>query len=309
LDDHSTDRTGQILSALAQDQPRLQVLTGQPLPQGWLGKNWACHQLAEAADGELILFLDADTTHSPKTLSQAASVLLSKKLDMLTALPRQLVLSWGERLVIPMLYFCLMVFLPLPLAYRLRTPIFSAAIGQFMLFRRTAFERIGGYAAVRGHGTDDLALARQVKLHNLPWRLADGGAYTSTRMYRSFRQVYEGFSKNLFAAFDYRILPFLFAWLWMGYLFFRPPIELVLNILLSPGNLETQILCAVAIAEALLLWGLAITRFRFPGYLFLFYPLSVFIGVFIALRSVVLSLRGQATWKGRSLIRVKVRWL
>ncbi len=190
LDDHSTDRTGQILSALAQDQPRLRVLTGQPLPQGWLGKNWACHQLAEASRGELILFLDADTTHSPKTLSQAASVLLSKELDMLTALPRQLVLSWGERMVVPVLYFCLMAFLPLPLAYRLHLPVFSVAIGQFMLFRRAAYDQIGGYAAVRAHGTDDLALSA-------PGQISQFALATGRRHRTHQHQDVPGFSAGL----------------------------------------------------------------------------------------------------------------
>lgn len=309
LDDHSTDRTGEILAGLAANDPRLRILAGQPLPQGWIGKNWACHQLAEAAEGDLLLFIDADTAHAPKTLSQSASVLLSKNLGMLTALPRQLVLTWGERLIVPVLYFCLMVFLPLPLAYRLRLPVFSAAIGQFMLFRRSAYDRIGGYAAVRAHGADDLALARQVKTYNLPWRLADGSGHTSTRMYRDFRQAYEGFSKNLFAAFDYRILPFLFAWLWMGYLFFRPPIEMVITALATPENDMLLLLCAVAILESLALWALAVLPFRFPAYLFLCYLPIVFMSVWIALRSVALSLRGQTTWKGRRIERSNIRWI
>ncbi len=228
---------------------------------------------------------------------------------MLTALPRQIVLTWGERLVVPIVYFILLSLLPLPIAYRLRLPVFSAAIGQFMLFRRKAYEQIGGYAAVHSHGVDDLALARLVKLHRLPWRMADGGAYTSTRMYRNFQETCEGFTKNLFAVFNYRLLPFLFAWLWIGYVFFRPPIELVLNILRSSGNLSTQFLCAVAIAESLLLWSLIIIRFRFPGYLFLLYPFIVFLGVFIAMRSMVLGIRGQTTWKDRKLARAKIRWI
>lgn len=309
LDDHSTDGTGVILAGLAEQDQRLRVLNGQPLPPGWMGKNWACHQLSQAARGELLLFIDADTTHQPEMLGRSVHTLVEQNLDMLTALPRQEVLTWGERLVVPILYFVLQVFLPLPLAYRLRKPIFSAAIGQFLLFRREAYERIGGYAAVRGHGTDDLALARLVKQYALPWRLADGGEVTSTRMYRSFRQAYEGFSKNLFAAFDYRILPFLFAWLWMGYLFYRPPLELAIRLINRTAFSFEGALCLIAILESLILWGLVVVRFRFPGSLILAYLAVIGMGVWIAFRSVRLSLRGQANWKGRTLERPEIRWI
>ena len=91
--------------------------------------------------------------------------------------------------------------------------------------------------------------------------------------------------------------------------FFAHQSSLYLNILRSSGNLSTQFLCAVAIAESLLLWSLIIIRFRFPGYLFLLYPFIVFLGVFIAMRSMVLGIRGQTTWKDRKLARAKIRWI
>jgi chlorobactene glucosyltransferase len=308
LDDYSTDRTGQILAELAQLSRRLRVFQGQPLPDGWLGKNWACHQLSQAARGELLLFIDSDTVHQTDMLTCSVSAMLVEKVDMLTALPRQLVITWGERLIVPIVYFCVLAFLPLPLAYRLRLPIFSVAIGQFMLFRRSAYEKTGGYAAIRSHGTDDLALARSIKAHNLPWLLADGGELIATRMYRNFHQAYEGFSKNLFAVFDYRVLPFVFSWLWMGYIFFRPPVELVLTAWLSPEQKTLMAICVLAILEALLLWSLVIWRFRYPGVLVFFYPVIVFLGVWIALRSIMLGIRGQATWKGRTLVKSQIHW-
>jgi chlorobactene glucosyltransferase len=307
LDDHSTDNTRQILEGAAAVNPRLHVLVGQPLPQGWLGKNWACHQLSMAAQGDLILFVDADTIHSQTMIRQAVSALLSENVDFLTGLPRQLVLTWGERLTIPIMYFSLMAFLPLPLAYRLRAPFFSAANGQFMLFRRAAYDKIGGYAAVNSDSTDDLALARLAKIHILTWKMADSTKHTTTRMYRNFHQAFEGFSKNLFAAFEYRILPFLFAWLWMGYCFLRPPVELIARLLIDPADRGVILLCLGAILGSLCLWGVALIRLRFPAWLFLLYPAIVFISVWIAMRSLVLSLRGQATWKGRKLTRPKIR--
>ena len=309
LDDHSTDHTGEILTSLADQHGCLRILHGQPLPPGWVGKNWACHQLSQAARGELLLFVDADTQHREDTLSRAVSALVSEKIDLLTALPRQIVHTWGERLIVPVLYFSLMVFMPLPLAYRLRQPAFSAAIGQFLLFRRQAYDDIGGHAAVRAHGADDLALARLIKLHNLPWRMLDGTGCSSTRMYRGFRQAFDGFSKNLFAAFDYRILPFLFAWLWMGYIFFRPWVELAVAAWIFPRPAAVIWLSVAGILEAFTLWALIFWRLRFPLPLALAYLVIVFNGVCAALRSVVLSLGGRATWKGRTLVHPKIRWI
>lgn len=309
LNDHSTDRTGAILAALAVDNSRLQVIDGQALPDDWLGKNWACHQLSQAATGELLLFVDADTIHLPQTLSQSVAALIEENSSMLTALPRQEVLSWGERLVVPIIYFSLLCFLPLPLAHRLRLPVFSAALGQFILFTRQAYDQIGGYAAVRSHGTDDIALARLVTANDLPWRMVDGGESVSTRMYHDFRQAYQGFSKNLFAAFDYRILPFLFAWLWMGYLFFRPFIELGASLSGFQNSALDAFFAGLSILASVALWWLVTWRMRFPRTIFLFYSCIIFFAVLIALRSVYLSLRGQASWKGRSLSRTVVRWI
>jgi chlorobactene glucosyltransferase len=309
LDDHSQDRTGQILVELAACDGRLRILQGQPLPDGWLGKNWACHQLSEAAQGDIFLFVDADTTHHKQMLSQSVSALHAEKIDLLTALPKQEVRTWGEKLTVPILYWAMLCFIPLPLAYHLRAPIFSAAIGQFMLFRRTAYERVGGYAAVRQHGADDLALARQVKKFNLPWRLADGGQRVQTRMYQNFRQAFEGFSKNLFAAFDYHLLLFLFAWIWIGVVFYEPIIVLILKLAGAPIDPISNVFAVAAIAESLLLWGLVILRLRFPAYLALLYPVIAAISVAAALRSAWLSLRGRATWKGRTLGRPRIHWL
>jgi chlorobactene glucosyltransferase len=309
LNDHSTDPTGAILAELAGSNLQLRVLEGQPLPEGWLGKNWACHQLSEAAQGDLLLFIDADTTHHPQTLRRSVTALLEENAGMLTALPRQQVITWGERMVVPVIYFSLLSFLPLPLAHQLRLPVFSAALGQFMLFTRPAYDQIGGYAAVRSHGTDDIALARLVTAHNLPWRMADGGMQVSTRMYRNFRQSFEGLSKNLFAAFDYRILPFLFAWLWMGYLFWRPFIELGASLTGIQNSQLDSFFAVLSILGSLALWCLVTWRMRFPRLLFLLYPFIILLTVLIALRSVYLSLRGRASWKGRSLSKATVRWI
>jgi chlorobactene glucosyltransferase len=301
LDDESSDGTAEVLASLPEEDGRLRVIQGRPLPSGWLGKHWACQQLAEAADGELLLFTDADTRHHPAALRDAVRALLAEEADLLSALPHQKVGSWAERLLVPIIPWALFSFLPLALAHRWHWPVLSAAIGQYLLFRREVYAQVGGHAAVRQHAADDLALGRRVKAHGLRLRLVDGGERISCRMYHNAGEVYEGLSKNLLAAFGYLVPAFLFVWLWLGLVFWQPLVVLGLAGLgmdLSPTSL---LLAGAAVAASLLLWGLSTWRFGFPLWLAPLYPVSVLLTVWLALRSLVLTVRGRATWKGRTL--------
>lgn len=291
LDDHSTDRTDAILDAIAAQDARVRVFKGKPLPPGWLGKHWACQQLAQVADAELILFTDADTVHHPKALRNAVAALLQESADLVTAIPRERVVSWGEKLIVPLLPWSLLYFLPLDLAHRLQWPPLSAAVGQFMLFRRTAYEAIGGHAAVRHHIADDLALGRRTLGHGFRWRLVDAGERVECRMYRTGREAFEGFSKNLFAAFDYRPWLFVPIWSWLGIAFLMP----------LPFAVTGSASAVAAVLLALLIWAIFCRRFHLPLALALCYPAVISAGVLIAFRSLALTLTGRATWKGRTL--------
>ena len=309
LDDESSDQTAQVLASLARSDNRLRVLSGQPLPAGWLGKQWACQQLSQAATGELLLFTDADTRYHPQALSNAVAALLSERTDLLSAFLREEAVSWGERLVVPVLLWSIFSFLPLGLAYWLRLPAFTAANGQFLLFRRRAYEQIGGHAAVRQHATEDLALVRHIATHGLRWRLVDAGQRISCRMYQNFAQAYEGLSKNLFAVFDYHVLFFVLIWAWLGVVFLEPPLLLALSLVGVPLAGFSPGLAIAAMVLALLLWVLFCWRFGLPLYLAGLYPVIMTLVIFIALRSLVLTLRGRTTWKGRTLSRPQIHWV
>lgn len=308
LDDESSDRTPLVLAAYGARDHRLRVLEGKPLPCGWVGKHWACHQLAQVATGELLLFTDADTRHRADALHDAVAALVAEQADLVSVLPKEEVVSWAERLIVPVVPWSIICFVPLGLAYRLHTPALSAAIGHFMIFRRDAYESVGGHAAVRQHGADDLALGRRIKAHGMRWRLADGAGHVGCRMYRSLSEVYEGFSKNLFAAFEYKALPFVFVWLWLGVVFLEPLLVLVLAVSHVPVAGPSVILAGTAVALSALLWGITDWRFGFPLYLALFYPLTIVLAIVIAMRSMILTLTGRATWKGRTLVKREIRW-
>ena len=112
LDDESTDKTLDILTQLSSKYADLKVVQGKPLPPGWMGKHWACHQLSEIADGEIILFTDADTLHHSLTLRESVSALLNQDADLLSVIPFEILGSWGEKIMLSLYLFELLVFYP-----------------------------------------------------------------------------------------------------------------------------------------------------------------------------------------------------
>ena len=308
LNDHSTDDTGVILERLQTQNNSLRILDGLPLPQGWLGKHWACHQLAESASGGLLLFTDADTKHHPKMIKEAVSLLLEKNADFLTAFPKEEMLTWGEMLTVPILGFSLFSFLPFILADWLKIPELSVSFGQLMLIRREPYNAIGGYEKIRSHPVDDVKLGRQVIKHGYKWLLADGTRYVTCRMYSGFQSALEGFTKNLFAFFGYRTILYLVAWIWTGMVFLQPPIILLLQALGFQTGSFTPQLAVIALTESFLLFAIASYRFRTPFYLSLVYPISIFLFVLIALRSLFMTATGRNTWKDRKLPRTYTHW-
>lgn len=307
LDDNSTDRTKDILTRLAQEDGRVKVLAGKPLPEGWLGKHWACQQLADAATGELLLFTDADTVHSPQALRLGVAAFMAEKADLMSGFLRQRLLSWGERLTVPSIFWCFFSFLPLALAHRVQTPVLSLTNGQWMLIRRSVYEAAGGHAAVRANPVDDIALGRLIKSRGFRWRIVDLGDFVSCRMYSGFRSALEGFTKNLFAVFDFRLAEYLFVWAWIMLVTVEPLAVSILR-LLGVGREAFALWPAlVASGEMLALWVIAMARLRFPLYLAFLYPAQILILVFIALRSLLWTATGRATWKGRPLPRQRMR--
>lgn len=305
LDDGSTDGTPQILTEMAQQYSHVRVLQSKPLPSGWPGKHWACHQLSQAAKGDLLLFADADTRHHPSTLSQAADALVVEQADLLAALPHQETGTWAERWLIPIIPFSILALLPLELAHRFRLPVLSAAIGQYMLFRRTAYEQIGGHAAVRDSMVDDIALARRIKRHGLRWRMADGTKHITCRMYRNQREVIDGLSRTLFAVFDQNLPIHLFVWLWLLIVFCLPFGMLLAGLAGLSVSTNSLWLALAAIGGSLLLWAMIYRRIGFSLAMAMLYPATIAGSVLLALRSMVMTRRGQVIWKGRRISTVQ----
>ncbi|WP_310830547.1 glycosyltransferase [Paenibacillus pedocola] len=197
LDDRSSDGTGEIAVAAGAD--RVRVLPGLELPAGWLGKSHACAQLAEAAGGEWLLFLDADVRLRPGALQAALAAAEQQGSGLITGFPRQITGSWLERLVVPLMGFTIISHLPVVLVRGSEDPRFVAAHGGFMLIRRDSYARCGGHAAIRGELVDDMALARAVKHAGEPVLLADITEHAEMRMYHNAAEVWNGYRKNIYA--------------------------------------------------------------------------------------------------------------
>ncbi len=315
LDDRSEDGTRAILeaeqsAATAAGDQRLVVLTGEEPPAGWTGKNWACHRLARAARGEVLLFADADTVFvDPDAVGGIVGSLEASRADLMSGLPRQVLGTPGEALLVPMFYWALFSFTPLALARVWRRAPVARAVGQLMAFRRDAYDAIGGHAAVRGSVVDDIDLARRVARAGLTWRLLDATDLVTCRMYRSGREAADGFSRNVFAAFGSAILPYVFVWGWLAYAVLGPVAVGALHLAwpdrvpIAPGWLLATI--ALSVAH----WGLVHARLRLPVGLALAYPVSFAAFLAVAVRSFVDGVRRRTSWKGRALERPPTRWL
>ena len=306
LDDESTDQTGRLLAALAASDERLQVLSGQPLKAGWLGKNWACAQLAARASGQLLFFTDADTLHQPQTLRALVTALEGERADLIGGFPRQEVHSRGEKFIVPFFSWVVYCFTPLSLAYRLKLPALSTAVGQALLFRREAYEGIGGHHAVRASIVEDLELARQIIGRGYRWRMMRLTDLISCRMYRGGQEAAAALSRNLFAAFNFRVLPYLFAWSWLFVLFLKPFIDMGLYAIDVPLGVPVGAVMA-AIGLGLLVWLVPYQELDMPRWPALLYPVTLLIMEAVAVRSLWYALSGRLTWKDRVIGRPRLR--
>jgi len=304
VDDASEDGTGAIARALGAGRARrLAVLDGAPLPPGWLGKPWACWQGFAAAEGALLLFTDADTMHEPELLGRAVTGLEEDGASLLTVVGRQLMETFWERLVQPQIF--LMMFFRFPRFEetakngRWRDAI---ANGQFMLFRRDTYERIGGHEVVRDEIVEDLALAQHVKRAGLQLRVRSAETDLATRMYRSLRELVDGWSKNIVLG-GLQSLP---AWLrplvppvalLTGVALWLAPPAALGAVLTGLGGGDLLVWSVIVCATSALTWALFTRQMGGPAKYGLLYPLGALVGAYIFVRSWT---RGRhVAWKGR----------
>ncbi len=218
VDDGSSDRTRPIAQSFA----GVRVISPGPLPAGWTGKNNAVVAGTRVASGRWFLFTDADTVHLPGSLARAVDEAKKERAELLSYSPQQVVATFAERAVMPVIFAELASKYPLH-KVRENTSKVVAANGQYILVRRDAYNAVGGHAAVATEILEDVALARLFRNAGLRLYFRYGGDAVRAHMYRNWTQLREGWTKNLallfpqseFLAFQ-SLLLWLAAWASLG---------------------------------------------------------------------------------------------
>lgn len=196
LDDASEDDTAAIVERLSDADPRIRLIHGVGLPAGWNGKQHACQRLAEAATHGTLLWIDADVRLEPGSLPRMLGELDRGGADLLSGFPRQVTVTWLERLLLPLIHFVLLGFLSLRSMRRSPDPGFAAGCGQLFLTRRDAYLKAGGHAAIRASRHDGLTLPRAYRRAGLKTDLFDATDAARCRMYDGAAAVWSGLAKN-----------------------------------------------------------------------------------------------------------------
>lgn len=297
LDDHSEDETAALVQAAAQGASQVTLIAGRPLEPGWTGKNWACAQLAEAAKGNWLVFIDADTTVAPGAIAAAVDLATAQQADLLSFFPRQTMPTPAEGALMPMLAFLLLAFLPVEWAQKHPDPRISAANGQFLMFSRRGYERCGGHAASADAIVEDVALARAIKASGGQLLLRDAGEYVTCRMYDSLKGIWDGFRKNIYPAFGAQPKPFALGLSLILFWHVLPPLGVLAGLLLNwpglttAGIVQTLVLIITRMVVAV--------RLGHPLWSPLLHPAAAAFVVAVALASYQGWNRGNIVWKGR----------
>ena len=301
LDDASEDGTGAILQRLQQKRPDLQIVQGLPLPDGWTGKNWACYQLGLMGTGDLLVFTDADTVHSPESI--AALVAYSEKTgaQFFSGVPYQQLKTFWERVIIPMTQFLYFAYLPNEWIAGRANPKFSAANGQLLCITRSAYDRIGGHESVKDSIVEDVALGKLAKEYRLRTALATATETVQCRMYTSFPEIMEGFSKNFFPGLGYNTL-LLLGFILSSFALYVAPIGFLgAGIITGEYSLAWFWLPLFHAGLGMTIRALTAARFRMDRTQAFLHPLSVLMAIVIGINSARLAWFGKGhQWKGRS---------
>jgi glycosyltransferase involved in cell wall biosynthesis len=300
MDDGSTDQTGDIVETIAKKDARVRLERTQTLPIGWNGKQHACWALAHAARHDLLCFVDADVRLSPECLARVATFLIRGQRGLVSGFPRQMTETWLERLLLPLIHFILLGFLPVERMRNTTDPSFAAGCGQFILVQREHYFACGGHSEVKTTMHDGLLLPRLFRQRGYRTDVTDLTDLATCRMYRNAWQVWQGLAKNAteglaapvrilpisLLLFMGQIVPFMLAaWLW----------------LVGGSSVAENVYVLVAIAGAWLPRFLGAYRFRQSWRGALLHPLGI--GILLAIQWYALTrkLAGRSvTWKDRS---------
>jgi hypothetical protein len=301
LDDGSTDRTADIVREFAARDPRVRLHSSAPLPRVWNGKQHACFVLAAEARSEILCFLDADVRLAPEALVCMSAFLMRTGSDLVSGFPRQETETPLECLLLPLINFVLLSYLPLFAMRTVRAPGFGVGCGQFLMMRREAYRESGGHSAIRTTMHDGLLLPQLFRRHGFRTDIADLTHLACCRMYHSASEVWRGLSKNATEgmAAPARILPFTLL-LFCGQVL---PLVLAITLAAAPASFSgrARLLILVALGASFLPRILSVWKYRQSLFSALLHPLGVAVLLVLQWYALLRKLAGQqVTWKERA---------
>ncbi|HUR94756.1 MAG TPA: glycosyltransferase family 2 protein [Gemmatimonadales bacterium] len=305
VDDRSTDDTAAVVTRLAAGEPRLRLVRGAALPDGWYGKPWACAQGAAAGSGTLLLFTDADTRHAPELLGRSVAAMRREGADLVTVSPHQRCVTFWERLIMPQIWLLLGLRYHPRRVNRATRERDVIANGQFILTTREAYDAVGTHAAVRHEVAEDLALAQAYLRQGRRLHFAFAERLMETRMYQNLSQLVEGWSKNIYlggkrsfpeepalrALAPLMLLLALVFWL-------IPPAAAVMSALGSDAFQRVMLPALVASGISACFWSVLSYGMKIPPAYGMLYPLGATMALYIAARSFWRGER-RVEWRGR----------
>lgn len=288
-DDHSKDRTADVVRGISARFPKVRLLLPVELPFGWCGKSFACAHLAAEARGDWLLFLDADARVRPGALGRMLAEAKRRDVSFLSFWPGLELQGFWEKLFMPMLNFVVFTLFPAPVSLRMDWPSLGLAHGACLLMRRDVYQKTGGHALVRNELFEDTALARAWRARGEKGICLDGQDVVRVRMYDSLAGIWAGFQKNSYPAFRHEISFWLFLLFHAG-------------LFVLPFGLAIWSRLALAAAGLVVLMRLAqAVRFRYPFWPAFLHPVAELGLLAVALRSWYrCRLGGGVEWKGRS---------
>jgi glycosyltransferase involved in cell wall biosynthesis len=289
-DDHSTDGTRRIINEYSERDSRVRAIETLPLAPGWCGKNFACAQLAKAAMGNWLLFIDADARLAGGAVPRMLAEMERRRLKFLSCWPGLKMISFWERALMPMLNFVVLSIFPAAFSIHDDRPSLAIAHGACLLFERESYHAIGGHAVVRDQIFEDVRLAQLWRERGMRGLCLDGQNLVEVRMYTSFGEIRRGFQKNFFPAFRHEINFWIFI-LFHTTVFLAP---FFLLIIMPNGRL------AVSAAIILLTRVCLAVYFHHPLWSAFLHPLSEMILISIGLSSWRRCKSGKGVeWRGR----------
>ncbi len=296
IDDQSSDSTWEIISQYAQKHPNIRAFKGNSLPEGWNGKSYALHQLAQHASGEIFLFTDADTVHSKESISLGAANLISRGADMVSGYPLQAGPGFITQIIVSVMHFNTAFLFPLVLSRFTRIPLFAFAIGQYICITRNAYFASGGYERIRSRVTDDIHLARNLLSMGYRIRFIEVHKTVQCRMFSTPAQAFAGITRSIVDFFDCRTSLLISSAVLFCCLIIYPVLAclwfLIQGVVILPLVFG---LLAVSLS-----WAIVVLYLRYPPAAALFGILMLFLPVIMIFYGSALLLSGRGiVWKKR----------